>query len=247
MSGHNKWSSIKHKKGAMDAKRGKIFTKLIKEITIAAKQAGGNADMNPRLRAAIASAKSSNMPATNIEKAIKKGTGELEGVSYEEATYEGYGQGGVAIIVETLSDNKKRTVAEVRHIFSKYGGNLAENGSVSWNFETLGLIVLQTDADEDTLMMQALDAGAIDVVNEDGLFEVYTQAKDLHSVMDELEKQNYKIKSAELTRKPKSLVKADDVAQKLLVLLDKLEDSDDVQRVYANYDISDEVLEGLEK
>lgn len=247
MSGHNKWSSIKHKKGAMDAKRGKIFTKLIKEITIAAKQAGGNADMNPRLRAAIASAKSSNMPATNIEKAIKKGTGELEGVSYEEATYEGYGQGGVAIIVETLSDNKKRTVAEVRHIFSKYGGNLAENGSVSWNFETLGLIVLQTKTDEDTFMMEALDAGAIDVVNEDGLFEVYTQAKDLHSVMDELEKQNYKIKSAELTRKPKSLVKADDVAQKLLVLLDKLEDSDDVQRVYANYDISDEVLEGLEK
>ena len=247
MSGHNKWSSIKHKKGAMDAKRGKIFTKLIKEITIAAKQAGGNADMNPRLRAAIASAKSSNMPASNIEKAIKKGTGELEGVSYEEATYEGYGQGGVAIIVETLSDNKKRTVAEVRHIFSKYGGNLAENGSVSWNFETLGLIVLQTKTDEDTFMMEALDAGAIDVVNEDGLFEVYTQAKDLHSVMDELEKQNYKIKSAELTRKPKSLVKADDVAQKLLVLLDKLEDSDDVQRVYANYDISDEVLEGLEK
>ena len=245
MSGHNKWSSIKHKKGAMDAKRGKIFTKLIKEITIAAKQAGGNADMNPRLRAAISSAKSSNMPATNIEKAIKKGTGELEGVSYEEATYEGYGQGGVAIIVETLSDNKKRTVAEVRHIFSKYGGNLAENGSVSWNFETLGLIVLQTKTDEDTFMMEALDAGAIDVVNEDGLFEVYTQAKDLHSVMDELEKQNYKIKSADLTRKPKSLVKADDVAQKLLVLLDKLEDSDDVQRVYANYDISDEVLEGL--
>lgn len=245
MSGHNKWSSIKHKKGAADAKRGKIFTKLIKEITVAAKEGGGSIEMNARLRAAVSSAKSSNMPMSNIEKAIKRGTGELEGVNYEEATYEGYGQGGVAIMVDTLSDNKKRTVAEIRHIFSKYGGSMAESGSVAWNFESKGLIEVKTDEDEDSFMLAALEAGAEDVIAEKNHFEVYTSASDLHKVMAVLENNGYNVEKAELTRVPKNSIKADDVAEKLFNLIEKLEDCDDTQKVYANFDIKDETLQRL--
>jgi YebC/PmpR family DNA-binding regulatory protein len=175
MSGHNKWSSIKHKKGAADAKRGKIFTKLVKEITVAAREGGGDPETNPRLRLAISNAKNANMPSKNVDNAIKKGTGELEGVNYENVTYEGYGQGGVAVIVEALTDNKQRTVAEVRHAFSKFGGNLAENGAVSFMFEKKGLIeVLAEDHDEDEVMMEALEAGADDLEKEDGKFVIYT-------------------------------------------------------------------------
>jgi YebC/PmpR family DNA-binding regulatory protein len=246
MSGHNKWSSIKHKKGAADAKRGKIFTKYIKEITVAAREGGGDVDSNPRLRAAIQGAKSVNMPATNIERAIKKGTGEIEGVNYEEYLYEGYGHNGVAILVETLSDNKQRTVSEVRHAFSKFGGNLAESGSVAWMFKKMGLIVIPNNGeDEDDIMMDALDAGADDMETEDTAFNIYTPYSELHSVMANLEKKGYAIEKAELTMIPNTLINADQVAEKLFRLLDFLDDLDDVQKVYANYEISDEVFQRL--
>lgn len=246
MSGHNKWSSIKHKKGAADAKRGKIFTKIIKELTVAARDGGGDASSNPRLRVAIASAKQANMPAANIERAIKKGTGELEGVSYDEYTYEGYGHNGVAILVETLTDNKQRTVSEVRHAFSKYGGNMAESGAVSWMFNKAGMIEIPNEGqDEEEIMMAALDAGADDIETEDESFVIYTPYTDLHTVMGKLEEEGFKIEKAELTMLPKNMINADDVAEKLLRLLDQLEDLDDVQKVYANYEISDEVFERL--
>ena len=202
MSGHNKWSSIKHKKGAADAKRGKIFTKLVKEITVAAREGGGDPETNPRLRLAISNAKNANMPSKNVDNAIKKGTGELEGVNYENVTYEGYGQGGVAVIVEALTDNKQRTVAEVRHAFSKFGGNLAENGAVSFMFEKKGLIeVLAEDHDEDEVMMEALEAGADDLEKEDGKFVIYTPYNELHNVLNHLESDGYKVEKAELTMK----------------------------------------------
>ncbi len=246
MSGHSKWSSIKHKKGAADAKRGKIFTKLVKEIIVAAKEGGGDIEMNPRLRLAVSTAKGSNMPNSNIERAIKRGTGELDGVSYENFTYEGYGQNGVAIIVETLTDNKQRTVADVRHIFSKYGGNLAENGSVSYMFDQKGLIMIpKNDLDEDEVMMASLDAGAEDLIIEEGNFIIYTAYADLHSVHKKLEEAGYNIEKAELTRIPQNTIQADEVAEKLLKLIDHLEDCDDVQKVYANFEISDEVFERL--
>ena len=246
MSGHSKWSSIKHKKGAADAKRGKIFTKLVKEIIVAAKEGGGDEEMNPRLRLAISTAKGANMPNSNIERAVKRGTGELEGVHYEHFTYEGYGHNGVAIIVETLTDNKQRTVADVRHIFSKYGGNLAENGSVSYMFDQKGLIVIPTnELDEDEVMMASLDAGAEDFVAEDDNYQIYTAYADLHSVLKKLEEAGYNIEKAELTRIPQNTVNADEVAEKLLKLIDFLEDCDDVQKVYANFEISDEVFERL--
>ena len=246
MSGHSKWSSIKHKKGAADAKRGKIFTKLVKEIIVAAKEGGGDQEMNPLLRLAVSTAKGSNMPNANIERAIKRGTGELDGVNYDNFTYEGYGHNGVAIIVETLTDNKQRTVADVRHIFSKYGGNLAENGSVSYMFEQKGLIMIsENDLDEDEVMMASLDAGAEDLIIEEGNFIIYTAYADLHSVHKKLEEAGYNIEKAELTRIPQNTIQADEVAEKLLKLIDHLEDCDDVQKVYANFEISDEVFERL--
>ncbi len=246
MSGHSKWSSIKHKKGAADAKRGKIFTKLVKEIIVAAKEGGGDQEMNPRLRLAVSTAKGSNMPNSNIERAIKRGTGELDGVHYENFTYEGYGHNGVAIIVETLTDNKQRTVAEVRHVFSKYGGNLAENGSVSYMFEKKGMIMIpEDDLDEDEVMMASLDAGAEDFIVEEGNFIIYTAYADLHSVHKKMEEAGYNIEKAELTRIPENTVNADEVAEKLLKLIDHLEDCDDVQKVYANFEISDEVFQRL--
>lgn len=246
MSGHSKWSSIKHKKGAADAKRGKIFTRIVKEIIVSARDGGGDPDMNPRLRLAMSNAKANNMPSSNIERAIKKGTGEIEGISYDNFLYEGYGQGGVAILVETLTDNKQRTVSEVRHCFSKNGGTMAESGAVSWMFEQKGLIeISRENLDEDEVMMTVLDAGAEDFYAEPDVFEIYTDYADLHSVVKNLEESGFKIEKAELTREPKNLVNADEVAGKLLKLLDHLEDLDDVQKVYANFEISDEVMEKL--
>jgi len=246
MSGHSKWSTIKHKKAAQDAKRGKIFTKLIKEITVAARLGGGDPAANPRLRAAIEAAKAANMPKNNIERAIKKGTGELEGVAYEEVTYEGYGPGGVAVLVETITDNRQRTVAEVRHIFAKRGGNLGEPGSVAWIFEKKGLIVVEKDkVDEDTLMAAALEAEAEDIQDAGSEWEIETSAEDLARVKKALTDQGIEILSAKVTMVPSNIVKIEDEkkAQQLIALMNALEENDDVQNVYANFDIPDKILE----
>jgi len=249
MSGHSKWHQIRHKKAAMDAKRGKLFTKLIREITIAAKQGGGDPDMNPRLRTAIEAAKAANMPAENIERAIKKGTGELEGVAYEEVVYEGYGPGGVAIMIEAVTDNKNRTVAEIRHIFSKYGGNLGETGCVSWMFTKTGMILVPKEGtDPDKLLEVALEAGAEDFKDEEGteFFEIYAQPSDLMSLKDALTQAGFKVESAEITAIPQSTVRVEGKnAEKLLKLLEALEDHDDVQKVHSNMDIPDEVMSAL--
>jgi YebC/PmpR family DNA-binding regulatory protein len=243
MSGHNKWSSIKHKKGAADAKRGKLFTRIVKEIILAARDGGGDLASNPRLRTAVQAAKGANMPKDNIEKAIKRGTGEIEGAAYEEVTYEGYGHGGVAILVEVTTDNKNRTVADIRHCFSKYGGNMAESGAVAWNFDEKGMIEIKAEKlNEDDFMMKALDLGADDVETDEGMFIVYTAPTDLYMVVTAFETNGFTIEKAELTRIPKTLINADDIAEKLLRLIDKLEDLDDVQKVYANFEISDEVM-----
>jgi len=246
MSGHSKWSSIKHKKGAADAKRGQLFTRIVKEIILAAKNGGGDAEMNPRLRTAVLTAKAANMPRENIERAIKRGTGEIEGAAYEEIVYEGYGHNGVGIVVEVMTDNKNRTVADVRHIFSKYGGNLAESGSVAWNFEQKGFFnVPSAGLDEDEFMMQALEAGAEDIELSDEYFDIYTAVEDFHTVLAEFEKMGLPVENAELTRVPKNTINADDVAPKLFKLIEMLEDLDDVQKVYANFEVSDEVMEAL--
>jgi|SRR5690554_726457 len=245
MSGHNKWSTIKHKKSAADAKRGKLFTRYTREIITAARS-GGDINSNPRLRAAVSAARGVNMPNANIEKAIKRGTGEIEGATYEEYTYEGYGHNGVAIMVEVMTDNKKRTVAEVRHTFSKYGGTMAESGAVSWVFQQKGYIIVEApEMTEDDAIMAALEAGAEDAEFEDGILSLYTSPSDLHTVSGYLEQNGFTVKTIELTRIPTSTVEADDVAEKLLKLIDKLEDLDDVQKVFANYKISDSILEKL--
>jgi len=248
MSGHSKWSTIKHKKGAADARRGKIFTKLIKELTVAARSGGGDPDGNPRLRAAIAGAKGQNMPKDNIERAIKKGTGELEGVNYEEVILEGYGPSGVAVLVESLTDNRNRTIAEVRHMFAKYGRSLGEAGSVAWMFHQKGLITVnQDEVDEDKLMEVSLEAGAEDVRLEEKQFEVITAPEELETVKESIEKSGIPIEMAEVTMLPQSTVSLDrEHAVKMLKLMDVLEDNDDVQNVYANFDISDEIMESIE-
>ncbi len=248
MSGHSKWSTIKHKKGAADAKRGKIFTKIIKEITVAARIGGGDVEGNSRLRQAIAVAKTENMPKDNIEKAIKKGTGELAGgAAYEEIVYEGYGPGGVAVLVEVMTDNKNRTVAEIRHIFSKHGGNLGENGCVAWMFEKKGSIVFsKDDVHEDQLMEYALEAGAEDVVESESEYEVITEPavfEDVRTAMDQA-KINYIL--AEISMIPQNTVQLEEnKAGQMLKLMEKMEDNDDVQNVYANFDIPDEIMEKL--
>lgn len=245
MSGHNKWSTIKHKKAATDAKRGKIYTRIVKEIILAAKN-GGDPDTNPRLRTAINTAKQANMPRENIERAIKRGTGELEGVAYEEVTYEGYGHNGVGIVVDVLTDNKNRTVADVRHAFSKFGGAMAEAGAVSWNFDQRGYFTVPVEElDEDEFMMAALDAGAEDIQKSEDVFEVFTSPTEFHAVLSNMEKAGFKIENAELTKIPKTTVNADEVADKLMKLIDVLEDLDDVQKVYANFEFSDEVMARL--
>ena len=243
MSGHSKWATIKHKKAATDAKRGALFTKLIKEITVAARS-GGNPEINPKLRVAIDHAKEASMPSDNIERAIKKGTGELPGVSYEEMTLEGYGPGGVAIYVELLTDNKNRTSSEVRNLFSKKGGNMAGAGSVSWIFEKKGYIVVsKSTIDEDRLMSIALDAGAEDLIVEDNEFGVKTAPQDFYKIKKALDDNKIKIESAELTMLPKNTVNlSGDDAKKVLDLVSSLEEHEDVQNVYANFDIPDDLL-----
>lgn len=244
MSGHNKWSSIKHKKGAADAKRGKIFTRIVKEIILATREGGGDVNMNPRLRTAVANAKENNMPKDNIEKAIKRGTGELEGANYEEYIYEGYGHNGIAIMIEVLTDNKNRTVAELRHMLSKYGGSLAESGAVAWNFEQKGYFeVSRENNEEEEFMMTALDAGAEDIEVADENYEVYTAPADLYKVVSNMEAQGFTPHGVELTRIAKNTINADTFAEKLLGLISKIEDLDDVQKVYANFEISEEIME----
>jgi len=247
MSGHSKWSTIKHKKGAADARRGKIFTKLIKEITVAARMGGGDPGGNPRLRSAVTAAKAENMPKDNIDRAVKKGTGELPGVSYEEATFEGYGPRGVAVLVEILSDNRKRTVADIRHIFSKNAGNLGEAGCVSWMFDKKGLIVFEKEKiDEEKLMNLALEAGAEDVRDTDKEYEIITEPAAFEQVKKKLEEGSLKPSYAEVSMVPQSTVRlAGKEAHQMLRLMESLEDSDDVQHVYANFDIPDEEMEQL--
>jgi len=246
MSGHNKWSTIKHKKGAADAKRGKIFTRILKEMTVAARMGGGDPNGNPRLRAAIAEAKANNMPKDNIERAIKRGTGEIEGVTYEELTYEGYGPGGVALMVETMTDNTNRTTPEIRHIFEKNGGNLGTPGSVRFQFERKGYFAVEKSvANEDSLMEIALEAGADDLKSDDSdAFEIYAAPDAFEQVRQALEKNNIPTVEAKLGQIPANYVKLDEQKAKQVVrLLEMLDDHDDVQNVWSNFDVPQEMLE----
>jgi YebC/PmpR family DNA-binding regulatory protein len=249
MSGHSKWSTIKRKKGAADAKRGQAFTRLIKEVTIAARMGGGNPEGNPRLRTAVAAAKAENMPKDNIERAIKKGTGELEGVNYEEFTYEGYGPAGVAVYVEIMTDNKNRTAADVRHIFSKNNGNLGENGCVAWIFEKKGTFAYdKSEVDEEKLMEYVLDAGAEDISEEGNVWVVMSDHKDFYTVKEAIDKidalPSYTV--AEITMLPQNTVKlTGKEAEQVLRLMDALEECEDVQNAYANFDIPESELEKL--
>ncbi|NOZ56347.1 MAG: YebC/PmpR family DNA-binding transcriptional regulator [Calditrichaeota bacterium] len=248
MSGHSKWAQIKRKKAKTDAERGKIFTKLIREITVAARQGGGDEEANPRLRAAIAAAKAANMPAANIEKAIKRGTGELPGVVYEEVTYEGYGPGGVALLIQVLTDNRNRAVAEIRHILSRHNGSLGEQGSVAWMFERRGVVtVKQEGLTEDDLMEIVLDAGAEDIQSSDETFEILCAPEDLEAIKQALEGAGVSYENAEVTMYPKSTVRVEGKeARQVLALLEALEEHDDVQNVYANFDMDEDVLEAVE-
>lgn len=243
MSGHSKWSTIKRKKGAADAKRGKMFTKLIKEITIAAREGGSDPGANPRLRLAVDNAKAANMPADNIERAIKKATGELEGVIFHELTYEGYGPSGVAVIVEVATDNKNRTVADVRHLFSKYNGSLGENGSVAWMFDRKGVITLPTqDKTEDDIMDIVLEAGADDLQTEEDFFEVQTNLESFDSVRKALLAKELQVENASLQWIAKNVIKVNgEDAEKVIKLIDALEESDDVQNVFSNADFDEDV------
>jgi YebC/PmpR family DNA-binding regulatory protein len=247
MSGHSKWSSIKHKKAAKDARRGKLFTKLIKEITVAARLGGGDINANPRLRTAVLTARQNSMPADNIERAIKKGTGELEGVTYEEATYEAYGPGGVALLIQVLTDNRNRTVAEIRSLLTKHGGNMGAAGSVAWMFQKRGLITVErAGVDEDRVMEVALEAGADDVREAGDLLEVLTSPETFEAVREALEKAGVPLASAEVTMVPSSTVAiTGKAAEQMVRLLEALEDHDDVQSVSSNMDIAAEELERL--
>lgn len=246
MAGHSKWANIKHRKGAQDAKRGKIFTKMIKEITIAAKIGGGDLEANSRLRLAVDKAKQGNMPKDNIDRAIKKGTGDLDGVTYEEGIFEGYGPGGVAVIVEFMTDNRTRTVADVRHAFNKHGGSLGVSGSVAFMFDRKGQIILSDENDFDTIFESALEAGAEDVKEEDGIIEVVTDPADFEEVRNTLAAQGLKFEGAEVTMIPQNMNPVEGKqAESLMKMIDVLEDNDDVQNVHANFDISDEEMEKI--
>jgi YebC/PmpR family DNA-binding regulatory protein len=248
MSGHSKWSTIKRKKGAIDAKRGKVFTRLIKEITVAARSGGGDPEGNPRLRSAIATAKSENMPKDNIARAIKKGTGEIAGEIYDEIMYEGYGPGGVAILVECLTDNRNRTVADVRHYFAKNNGNLGESGCVAYMFDKKGLILVdKSTVEEEKLMDAALEAGAEDVVEEESEFQILTAPEEFDDVRSALEEAGISFVDASISMVPQNTVEVTDekVARALMKLMESLEDHDDVQNVYANFDIDDDLMELL--
>jgi len=249
MSGHNKWSTIKHKKGRADAKRGKLFTKLIREITVSAREGGGEPDSNPRLRAAVTDAKAANMPADNIKRAIQRGTGEIPGVTYEEIQYEGYGPGGVAVLLQTMTDNRNRTTPEIRHLFAKHNGNLGENGCVSWLFTRKGLILVGRDGapDEDTVMEKVLEAGAEDLDTEDEeFFRITTAPEDLHAVKEHLEGTGIEVATAEFDMEPSTTQKLEGKqAQQMLRLMEAFEDHDDVQNVWANFDVDDEDLDDV--
>ncbi len=247
MSGHSKWASIKHKKGAADAKKGALYTKIIKEITMAARNGGGNPDMNPSLRTAMVKAKEANMPSDNVKNAIKRGTGELPGVVYETINYEAYGPGGVAIMIEALTDNKNRTTAELRNILSKKGGNMAGAGSVAWMFTKKGYIVVDKAAvAEDALMDVALEAGAEDIKSQEKSYEVYTAPGDFEKVKAALQEKGITFQSAEVTMLPSSTIKVvGSEAKQLLNLIEALEEQDDAQEVYANFDIPDEIIEQM--
>jgi YebC/PmpR family DNA-binding regulatory protein len=247
MSGHSKWHTIKHKKGAADAKRGRVFTRIIKELTVAARAAGGDPDTNPRLRTIVAEAKAVNMPAENIKRAIRRGTGEEPGVQYEEVTYEGYGPGGVALIIETMTDNKNRTVGEIRHLLTKYGGDLGQSNSVSWKFEKKGYIVVEkAKASEDTLMTAALDAGADDLRDDGDNWEVISAPEAFPTVKEAIEKLGIAPESAQVAQLPKNYVSLEGrAAQSMLKLLDLLEDHDDVQHVWSDMDVDEKELEAF--
>jgi YebC/PmpR family DNA-binding regulatory protein len=247
MSGHSKWHTIKHKKGAADAKRGRLFTRIIKELTVAARAAGGDPDTNPRLRTIVAEAKAVNMPAENIKRAIRRGTGEEPGVQYEEVTYEGYGPGGVALIIETMTDNKNRTVGEIRHLLTKYGGDLGQSNSVSWKFEKKGYIVVEkAKASEDTLMTAALDAGADDLRDDGDNWEVISAPEAFPTVKEAIEKLGVAPESAQVAQLPKNYVSLEGrAAQSMLKLLDLLEDHDDVQHVWSDMDVDEKELEAF--
>jgi YebC/PmpR family DNA-binding regulatory protein len=245
MSGHSKWSTIKHKKGAADAKRGKLFTRLIREITVAARDGGGDVDMNARLRKAVSDAKAANMPADNIDRAIKRGTGEIDGVSYEEITYEAYGPGGVAILIETMTDNRNRTVAELRHLLSKNNGNLGESGSVAWMFDRKGYFVVpKEEKSEDELFEIAIEAGAEDLKEDESSFEIFTDQESFESVKEALSDAGVNAEVAEVSMIPQNYVKlVGGDAQTMLKLYDAIDDHDDVQNVYSNFDIDESEIE----
>ncbi|MBW7995091.1 MAG: YebC/PmpR family DNA-binding transcriptional regulator [Candidatus Glassbacteria bacterium] len=249
MSGHSKWATIKRKKAKEDEKRGKIFTKLIKEISVAARDGGGDLDANPRLRTAVEMAKNANMPNDNIERAIKKGTGELEGVNYEEAIYEGYGPGGVALFIECLTDNRNRTVSEVRHILTKHGGSMGEAGSVAWMFTAKGQLSIDAAKyDEETVFMEASELGAEDVVAEENCHVVTTAVEDLHKVKDGLQRAGIEVSETEMVKVPGSTIQLDENdAGKVLKLMDALEECEDIQQISSNFDINDEVMAKLDQ
>ena len=244
MSGHSKWATIKHKKGALDAKRGKIFTRLIKEISIAAKNGGGDPDSNPRLRTAILAAKAENMPADNIKRAIQRGTGELPGATYEEFTLEGYGPGGVAILLDINTDNRNRTVSEIRHVFSKNGGNMGESGSVAWMFSKKGYIAIEkSKADEETLMTLAIEAGADDFQSDESLYEIYTAQEAFEDVLNAIKAKKLETMTAEVSMIPQNYIKVEGkTAQQVVKLMEALDEHDDVQHVYGNFDIEESEL-----
>ena len=246
MSGHSKWHTIKHKKGAADAKRGKLFTRIIKELTVAARAGGGDPDSNPRLRTVVTEAKSVNMPADNIKRAIQRGTGELPGVSYEEITYEGYGPGGAAVIIETLTDNRNRTVGELRHMLTKYGGSLGETNSVAWMFDRKGYIVVdKAAADEEALMSAVLEAGADDMGDDGDSWEVTTEISGYDAVLEAVKKLGVQPSTAQaMAMLPKNTIKLEEKgAEQMLKLMEILDEHDDVQKVHANFDIPDDVME----
>jgi YebC/PmpR family DNA-binding regulatory protein len=249
MSGHSKWSSIKHKKAATDAKRGKVFTRFIRELTIAARSGGGDPESNSRLRHAMDGARAANMPSDNIKKAVQRGTGELEGINYEEFSYEGYGPGGVAILADAMTDNKNRTVSEVRHVFEKYNGNLGQQGCVSWMFTRKGVIIVpQSAIGEDELMEIVIENGGEDMVKEGSSYEITTATEDFDKVHEALKAKKLPIESAEISKVPSTYIKLEGrQAEQMLKLYDKLEELDDIQNVWANFDIADEVIEQFNK
>ncbi len=248
MSGHSKWATIKHKKGAADKARGKLFAKLIRQVEVAAREGGGDPDANPTLRTMFQKARDASVPIDTIERAVKRGTGDLEGVIYESITYEGYAPGGVAVLVDVLTDNRNRTGSEIRNVFSKNGGSMAEPGAVAWQFERKGIVLADRAIEEDDLMLLALDAGAEDIADDGDTWRITTPATDLHAVRTALEQGGVAVSSSELTMQPSATIALDtkEAARKVLHLIDLLDENDDVQDVYANFDIPDAILESID-